>query len=88
MTKGAGIMKSTGITRPVDALGRVVIPMEIREHFGIKTKDLLEIYINEDQIILTKYGNSCIICGSKEGELKELNGKHVCAHCLNELNKG
>ena len=47
-------MKTTGITRPVDALGRIVIPMEIRDSFGIKTKDTLEIFVHGDQIILKK----------------------------------
>ena len=48
------LMKTTGITRPIDALGRIVIPMEIRESFGIKPKDNLEIFVNGDQIVLKK----------------------------------
>ena len=77
-------MKSTGITRPVDALGRVVIPMEIRESFDINPKDLLDIYVEGDKIILTKYNPSCSFCGSDD-EIIEFKGKKICIHCFNEL---
>lgn len=77
-------MKSTGITRPVDMLGRVVIPMEIREHFGIHPKDLLEIFVQGDKIILKKYGEDCTFCGAEEN-LVELEGKYVCKACLEKL---
>lgn len=58
-------MKSTGIVRKVDELGRVVIPVELRKVLGIKEKDPIEIFVNEDQIILQKYTpyNQCIITG-------------------------
>ncbi len=77
-------MKSTGITRPVDALGRVVIPMEIREAFDIKAKDLLEIYVQGDKIVLRKHDASCIFCGS-DGELVNFEEKKVCKACLAKL---
>ena len=48
-------MKSTGIVRKVDDLGRVVLPIELRRTLGIDVKDALEIFIDEDQIILQKY---------------------------------
>ena len=77
-------MKSTGITRPVDALGRVVIPMEIRENLNIKTKDLLEISLQGNQIVLKKHGESCIFCDSSEG-LVIFEDKKVCKKCLAKL---
>lgn len=77
-------MKSTGITRPLDALGRVVIPMEIRENLKINPKDLLEIYVNGEEIVLKKYGTSCIFCSSSES-LVEYEGKWVCKKCIDLL---
>ena len=59
-------MKSTGIIRKVDELGRVVIPKEIRDMFNIIKKDLMEIFIDGDNIILRKYEESCIFCGNKK----------------------
>ena len=83
-------MKSTGILRPVDALGRVVVPMEIRNTFDIKTKDLLEIYVQGDKIILKKHSTSCSLCGNDSGEMVDFEDKKICKHCINkiaELNK-
>jgi transcriptional pleiotropic regulator of transition state genes len=79
-------MKSTGITRPVDALGRVVIPMEIRENLDIKTKDLLEIFVQGDKIVLKKHTASCIFCGSEEN-VADFEDKKVCRACLEKLSK-
>lgn len=59
-------MKSTGIIRKVDELGRVVIPKEIRDMLNIVEKDLMEIFIDGDSIILRKYEESCIFCGNKK----------------------
>ncbi len=77
-------MKSTGITRHVDTLGRVVIPMEIRENLNIKANDLLDISINGSQIILTKHASSCIFCDSSEN-LVNFEDKKVCRECLAKL---
>lgn len=77
-------MKSTGITRPVDALGRVVIPMEIRENLGINPKDLLDISVQGNQIVLTKHGNSCVFCENSE-ELVNFKDKKICRSCLEKL---
>lgn len=79
-------MKSTGITRPVDALGRVVIPMEIRENLNIKTKDLLEISMQGNQIVLKKYGESCIFCDSTDN-LVIFEDKKICKKCLAKLSE-
>lgn len=66
-------MKSTGIVRKVDILGRVVIPIELRKIFAIKEKDLLEIFVNGDQIILKKYKpyNECVITGKLTSQNRE-----------------
>ena len=77
-------MKSTGITRPVDALGRIVIPMEIRESFDIKTKDILDIYVEGEKIILRKHGESCVFCDEKI-DVINFEGKKICRACLSKL---
>ena len=59
-------MKSTGIIRKVDELGRIVIPMELRKSMDIKEKDPLEIFTDQGSIVLKKYSNTCVFCG--EGE--------------------
>ena len=58
------MVKSTGIVRKVDELGRVVLPIELRRTLNIDIKDSLEIYVENDSIILRKYEPSCIFCGS------------------------
>ena len=79
-------MKSTGIVRKVDELGRIVIPMEIRKNFDISPKDSLEIYVEEDNIILRKYEAKCqcAICGKSEAKI-DIKGKSICEECLSEL---
>lgn len=77
-------MKATGIIRPVDELGRVVIPVEIRRNFDIAIKDELEIFVEDDSIILRKHSPACVFCNSKEN-ISEFKGKSICAKCLKEL---
>jgi transcriptional pleiotropic regulator of transition state genes len=74
------------MTRKIDDLGRVVIPIELREKLGIKKQDQLEIYVDNETIILTKSGKSCIFCNSHDG-LTEVKHKFVCSTCLDEMNK-
>ena len=78
-------MKSTGIVRKVDELGRIVIPREIRNKFEIAEKDPLEIYVDGSSIILKKYEPNCIFCGTTE-DLVEYKDKLVCKNCSKELN--
>ncbi|MDH7573358.1 MAG: AbrB/MazE/SpoVT family DNA-binding domain-containing protein [Clostridia bacterium] len=75
------MMKSTGIVRKVDELGRVVIPIELRRTLGIEEKDALEIYVDQEKIILKKYQPACIFCGNAE-EITHFRGKNVCRECL------
>lgn len=77
-------MKSTGIVRRVDELGRVVIPIELRNKFGIEEKDPIEIYVDGSSIILKKYEPNCIFCGNSKN-LSEYKGKLVCDKCLEKL---
>lgn len=78
-------MKSTGIIRKVDELGRVVIPMEIRTTLDISPKDELEIFVENDQIILRKHEPYCTFCGSSKDNVL-LNDKRVCKSCIEKLN--
>lgn len=77
-------MKSTGIIRRVDELGRIVIPMEIRKAMDIKEKDPLEIFTDNDSIVLKKYSNTCVFCSEGE-DIIEFNGKHICPACLEKI---
>lgn len=77
-------MKSTGILRPVDNLGRVVIPMEIRNTLGIKPKDPIEIFTDGESIILKKYSPSCVFCGNADDVLL-FEEKRICRECLKKL---
>ncbi len=77
-------MKATGIVRKVDALGRIVLPIELRRTLGIDIRDQLEIFVKEDSIILRKYDPVCVICG-ESGSLKEYRGKQICQNCIDEL---
>ena len=77
-------MKSTGIKRPVDSLGRIVIPMEIRESFDIKTKDVLDIFVEGDKIILNKPSDGCVFCDQND-DLVKFEGKTVCRKCVSRL---
>ena len=81
---GGVIMKATGIERKVDELGRVVLPIELRRHFKIEIKDPLEISVNEDEILLSKYVPRCVFCKSEE-DIMEIKGKNICKKCLDEL---
>nr|WP_092074985.1 AbrB/MazE/SpoVT family DNA-binding domain-containing protein [Dendrosporobacter quercicolus]NSL49616.1 AbrB/MazE/SpoVT family DNA-binding domain-containing protein [Dendrosporobacter quercicolus DSM 1736]SDN25118.1 transcriptional pleiotropic regulator of transition state genes [Dendrosporobacter quercicolus] len=79
-------MKSTGIVRRVDDLGRVVIPKELRRNLDIKEGDPMEIYVENDRIILRKYEPACecIFCGNDYNVLS-FKGKVVCGNCRAEL---
>jgi len=79
-------MKSTGIVRKVDELGRIVLPIELRRTLNIEIKDSLEIFVDGDAIILNKYQPSCIFCGSDK-DVDEFRGKNICKECLVQLQK-
>lgn len=77
-------MKNTGIIRKVDELGRIVLPKELRKMLSIGDNEPVEIYVEEEKIILRKYQPYCSFCGSSEG-ITEFKGKKICAACLDEL---
>ncbi len=77
-------MKSTGIVRKVDELGRVVIPIELRRILTIGEKDALEIFTEGETIILKKYEPACIFCGQAKG-VKNVKGKNICPSCVDEI---
>ena len=77
-------MKSTGIVRKVDELGRVVIPIELRRNLGIAEKDALEIYVDGEHIILKKYEPACIFCDDAR-DITVYKGKNICQECMDDI---
>ena len=77
-------MKSIGIIRKVDEVGRIVLPVELRRKFDINKLDPMEMYTEDDCIILKKYEPTCIFCG-ESNNVFEFNEKSVCTKCAKEL---
>ncbi len=77
-------MKSTGIVRKVDELGRVVLPIELRRTLDINEKDSLEIFVEGSQVILKKYEPACIFCQSSN-DVAVFCGKNVCKSCREKI---
>lgn len=77
-------MKTTGMARKVDQLGRVVLPAEMRRMFGIGEGDLVEIFVDDGRIVLAKVENRCTFCGT-EDRLREFETKSVCVLCVQRL---
>ena len=77
-------MKSTGIVRKVDELGRIVLPIELRRTLDIAEKDSLEIYTEDGMIILKKYEPTCIFCQDGR-DIETFKGKNICIRCRREL---
>ncbi len=77
-------MKTTGVIRQLDSLGRIVLPIELRRTLDIKTKDMLEILVEGNSVILRKYEPNCHFCGSSTG-LSSYRDKLICRRCLKEL---
>lgn len=80
-------MKSTGVVRKLDELGRIVIPIELRRTLDIGLRDTLEIFTEEDRIILKKYHPACIFCNDAR-DVVWYKDKLICKNCLAELKKG
>lgn len=77
-------MKATGIVRSVDELGRVVLPKKIRNEFEIDSRDPIEIFLDEDKIILKKYTPACVFCGGSESTFYYKNTT-VCSECAKKI---
>lgn len=77
-------MRAIGIVRRVDDLGRIVIPKELRQAMGINEGSPMEIFANNDQVIMRKYQPGCVFCGNLEG-LTIYEGKNICPACIAKL---
>ena len=77
-------MKSTGIVRPIDNLGRFVLPIEIRNTMDLKPRDSVEIFVDDDKIILKKYMPACLFCGNADNVIY-FRGKLICRECYDSL---
>ncbi|MDP4132705.1 MAG: AbrB/MazE/SpoVT family DNA-binding domain-containing protein [Bacillota bacterium] len=77
-------MKSTGIVREIDSLGRIVLPKSIRNIFDMKPKDSVEIYTEGSMVILKKYAPFCVFCEGSD-DIVYYKGKNVCKKCVQEL---
>ena len=80
-------MKSTGIVRKVDELGRIVIPIELRRTLEVAEKDALEIFTEGETIILKKYQPQCVFCGEAKNTI-HFRGKLICQSCTKEVKAG
>ena len=79
-------MKTTGILKRIDELGRIVVPKKIAKGLDIKAGDELEVFVDGDKIILKKFQSGCVFCDSVE-HLKDHKGKLVCEDCIAEMNR-
>lgn len=79
-------MKPAGYLCKIDKLGRIVVPKPLRTKFDLKIDDTIELFTDEESIILKKYRENCVFCGSDE-ELVAYHGKTVCKSCIAQLNK-
>ena len=79
-------MKDTGVVRRLDELGRITLPMELRKNFNLTDRDSLQIFVEDDKIILQKYSPSDIFTGSME-DLIDYHGKKVSRETIKELVK-
>ena len=77
-------MKAAGYLVRVDNLGRIVIPVRIRRSMELETDTCLELFTEEDRIVMRKYQSTCVFCG-KDEDLTEYKGKHICKDCLKAL---
>ena len=77
-------MKSTGIIRKVDDLGRIGLPIELRPTLDIAERDELEIFMEDDRIVLKKFEPACVFCSSEQG-LISYRGKNICQECARKI---
>lgn len=77
-------MKSIGIVRKIDSVGRVVLPIELRKTLNITEDSALEIFVDEDKIVLKKYQPACIFC-HEDNDIVFFHGKNICKKCIAEL---
>ncbi|MBO4217234.1 MAG: AbrB/MazE/SpoVT family DNA-binding domain-containing protein [Clostridia bacterium] len=79
-------MKSTGIVRQLDEVGRIVLPIEIRKSFDLNPHDPVEIFVDDEKILLKKYAPACLFCNSAD-DVIFFHGKLVCKECIDAMNR-
>ncbi len=79
-------MTSTGIVRRIDSVGRFVLPIELRRTLDIDDNDSLEIFVEDNTIILKKYQPACIFCNNAR-DVSTYKGKNICVECLRDIAK-
>lgn len=77
-------MKSTGMVKRIDELGRIVLPKNVRQPMGIDTGDSVEIFTDGDRIILRKFEPACVFCGEAENVVF-YQEKRICAACVERI---
>lgn len=77
-------MKLSGLVRPVDNLGRIVIPKELRRTMDIQEGQQMEIISTQNEITLRKYRPGCVFCGSTK-DVRKVMGVTVCRKCAMEM---
>ena len=77
-------MTSTGIVRRIDSVGRFVLPIELRRTLQIEDSDSLEIFVEDNTIVLKKYQPACIFCGNAR-DITLYKGKNICSECIRTL---
>lgn len=81
---GMVFMKSSGIVRRMDPLGRLVVPKEIRKVLNINPQDPFEIYVDNNTIVLRKYEPACFFCNETENVIN-YHGYNICKNCIEKL---
>ena len=79
-------MKSTGIVREIDKLGRIVLPVELRRTLEIAPGDMIEFFTEGNEVILKKQSKQCHFCGS-DASVTQFKGRNICNECIDELKK-
>lgn len=77
-------MKTIGIVRSLDNLGRIIVPRELRNTLGIKEDDPVEVFTDGECIVLKKYEPGCTFCGELD-DTKIFRDKRVCAQCIKQM---
>ena len=77
-------MKSTGIVRNIDELGRIVVPKSMRTRLDLNCGDPIEIHLEGDSIVLSKFVSHCVFCASTD-EIELFKGKKICKSCKSEI---
>lgn len=78
-------MDATGLVRRTDSLGRIVLPIEVRRGLNIDVQDPVEIFVEDEYIVLKRYEHSCCLCGQYNSTLKKFKGKLICTDCVGKL---